>query len=188
MKATSLYELLSNTHSGCYHARRVREAVTFTPLLPIYTWVEQGSGILCLAQEHTSPPVAGFEPTTSRSSVVRADHRAIELKGLILQSYIEGLHMSSSWKIHLYGFSDHRRCRSASASVQYDRDWCAGWSEPLLSLGVIKISLSTAQNCSFQNHKIGIFSLSYYRINPLSANHDWQMTFSKPVFHIFQRK
>ena len=66
MKASSLFESLSNTHSGCYHARE-REAVTFTPLLPIYTWVEWGSGITFLAQEHTSPPVAELEPTTSRS-------------------------------------------------------------------------------------------------------------------------
>ena len=74
MKASSLFESLSNTHSGCYHARE-REAVTFTPLLPIYTWVEWGSGIMCLAQEHTSPPVAGFELTTSRSQAERANHR-----------------------------------------------------------------------------------------------------------------
>ena len=52
MKALSFVESLSNTHSGCYDARE-RKAVTFTPLLPIYTWVEWGSGITCLAQEHT---------------------------------------------------------------------------------------------------------------------------------------
>ena len=61
MKASSLFESLSNTNSGCYHARE-REAVTFTTLLPIYTWVEWGSGITCLAQEHTSPPVARSNP------------------------------------------------------------------------------------------------------------------------------
>ena len=36
MKASSLFESLSNTHSGCYHARG-RKAVTFTPLLPIWS-------------------------------------------------------------------------------------------------------------------------------------------------------
>ena len=47
MKASSLFKSLSNTHCGCYHARE-REAVIFTPLLPIYTWVEWGSGISVL--------------------------------------------------------------------------------------------------------------------------------------------
>ena len=42
-----------------------REAVTFTPLLPIYSWVDWDKPhIKCLAQGHTLPPAAGLEPTT----------------------------------------------------------------------------------------------------------------------------